>query len=251
MPRARSSWSSSTGSASRPAGPGNAVTPGPHARPRRARRARARRTRIAASGLPVGLPDGPAGQQRGGPPEPRRRAPGAPDAGAHRRGDRRRLDRAASPRCRRPSTRGGASAPCTCVGLVGRRRRPRQPAPPDWRSSGSPREAGVERIVVHAFTDGRDTRPDSGLAAVAEIEAHRRPRGHGLRALLGDGPRPPLGPHPARLRRDRARRRRATAASGRRGGARSPTTPASRDEFIEPAVIGDAGRARACAPATP
>ena len=33
------------------------------------------------------------------------------------------------------------------------------------------REAGVERIVVHAFTDGRDTRPDSGLDAVAEIEA--------------------------------------------------------------------------------
>ncbi|HSJ73726.1 MAG TPA: 2,3-bisphosphoglycerate-independent phosphoglycerate mutase, partial [Miltoncostaeaceae bacterium] len=33
------------------------------------------------------------------------------------------------------------------------------------------RAAGVERIVVHAFTDGRDTRPDAGLDAVAEIEA--------------------------------------------------------------------------------
>ena len=33
------------------------------------------------------------------------------------------------------------------------------------------REAGVERIVVHALTDGRDTRPDAGLGAVREIEA--------------------------------------------------------------------------------
>ena len=32
-------------------------------------------------------------------------------------------------------------------------------------------EHGVERIVVHAFTDGRDTRPDAGLEAVAELEA--------------------------------------------------------------------------------
>ncbi len=33
------------------------------------------------------------------------------------------------------------------------------------------REAGVERIYVHAFTDGRDTRPDAGLAAVEQVEA--------------------------------------------------------------------------------
>ncbi len=29
----------------------------------------------------------------------------------------------------------------------------------------------MERIVVHAFTDGRDTRPDAGREAVAELEA--------------------------------------------------------------------------------
>jgi len=33
------------------------------------------------------------------------------------------------------------------------------------------RAAGVERIYVHAFTDGRDTRPDAGVAAVEQIEA--------------------------------------------------------------------------------
>jgi len=33
------------------------------------------------------------------------------------------------------------------------------------------RDADVERIYVHAFTDGRDTRPDAGLAAVEQIEA--------------------------------------------------------------------------------
>ena len=45
-----------------------------------------------------------------------------------------------------------------------------QPAPPDGPHPIAAR-GGVERVVVHAFTDGRDTRPDSGLAAVAEIEA--------------------------------------------------------------------------------
>jgi len=34
------------------------------------------------------------------------------------------------------------------------------------------RAAGVERIYVHAFTDGRDTRPDAALAAIEKIEAH-------------------------------------------------------------------------------
>jgi len=33
------------------------------------------------------------------------------------------------------------------------------------------REVGVERIYIHAFTDGRDTRPDAGLAAVEQVEA--------------------------------------------------------------------------------
>ena len=33
------------------------------------------------------------------------------------------------------------------------------------------RRAGVERLYVHAFTDGRDTRPDAGLAAIQQIEA--------------------------------------------------------------------------------
>ena len=36
---------------------------------------------------------------------------------------------------------------------------------------GIARDAGVERIYVHAFTDGRDTRPDAGLAAIEQIEA--------------------------------------------------------------------------------
>src|SRR5947208_2304576 len=31
---------------------------------------------------------------------------------------------------------------------------------------------GLERIAVHAFTDGRDTSPTSGLGFVDEIERH-------------------------------------------------------------------------------
>ena len=33
------------------------------------------------------------------------------------------------------------------------------------------RREGVEDVVVHAFTDGRDTAPDSGVRHVAEVES--------------------------------------------------------------------------------
>ena len=31
-------------------------------------------------------------------------------------------------------------------------------------------EQGVEDVVIHAFTDGRDTNPDSGAGYIAEVE---------------------------------------------------------------------------------
>ena len=80
---------------------------------------------------------------------------------------------------------------------------------------------GVPDLVVHAFTDGRDTLPTSAPGYVAELErwlAPRRPGRHRQRPLLRDGPRPPLGADEARLRRDRPRRGR--AGGERRGGDR-------------------------------
>ena len=67
---------------------------------------------------------------------------------------------------------------------------------------------GVPDLVLHAFTDGRDTSPyrrrplHRGGRALA---AQRRPDRHGRRPLLRDGPRPSLGAHEARLRRARPR----------------------------------------------
>ena len=100
---------------------------------------------------------------------------------------------------------------------------------------------GVPDLVLHALTDGRDTLPKSGAGYLEgggrALAPPRRPDRHGRRPLLGHGPRPPLGPHQERLRRDRPRAGAARGGPGRRG-------PASyergvTDEFIEPTVIGD------------
>ncbi len=72
---------------------------------------------------------------------------------------------------------------------------------------------GVERVYIHAFTDGRDTSPFGAqeymkelLAQALEIERRASGAGrHDLRPLLRDGPRQPLGPHRARLLGDDAR----------------------------------------------
>ena len=104
-------------------------------------------------------------------------------------------------------------------------------------------------LVLHAFTDGRDTLPHSGAGYLATVEGWMAEAGAGRigiggRALLRDGPRPALGPRPARLRparprprrahrRDRGRRRRAEAY------ARGET-----DEFITPVLVGEEARIR-------
>ena len=108
------------------------------------------------------------------------------------------------------------------------------------------RRHGVPRVVVHAFTDGRDTPPRSALAVRREPRGRARARGggeiaHGLRPLLRHGPRQALGPRGARLRgarlgRGRARRERARRPS-RTAYARGET-----DEFILPTVIDEPGR---------
>src|SRR4051812_49558983 len=70
-------------------------------------------------------------------------------------------------------------------------------------------ESGVPDIVLHAFTDGRDTLPDSGAGFVEQAEewlAEAGGRGRpGPRGLLAVGPRPARGrgqapPHPDRDR---------------------------------------------------
>ena len=97
-------------------------------------------------------------------------------------------------------------------------------------------EHGVERIVIHAFTDGRDTRPDAGLEAVSQLEAT------GARVATVCG-------RYWAMDRDRRwdRTRRAYDAMvhgfGERRGSAHEAVRASYDlgvgdEFIEPAVIG-------------
>ena len=82
-----------------------------------------------------------------------------------------------------------------------------------------------ERTWIHAFTDGRDVSPHLGRARPRR--AARRADRDRRRPLLRDGPRPALGAHPARLRRDRRGRGRARGRPGRRGRRRA-TSAGSR-----------------------
>ena len=84
-------------------------------------------------------------------------------------------------------------------------------------------EWNVPDLVIHAFTDGRDTSPTSGAASVAGVEAAcreagDRPRRLGRRPLLRDGPRPALGPHAAGGRPALRGHGRAPRRHGRGGG---------------------------------
>ena len=71
------------------------------------------------------------------------------------------------------------------------------------------KDAGVSDIMVHAFTDGRDTSPTGGADFLAtlhrELQAERRAHRHGRRPLLRDGPRQALGADEAGVGRDRLR----------------------------------------------
>jgi 2,3-bisphosphoglycerate-independent phosphoglycerate mutase len=221
-----------------PPGPGNAVhlarTPSLDALA-----AEASATSIAAAGLPVGLPDGQQGNSE----------VGHLNLGAGRRVPQMlvRIDEAIADGsiARLPALtaafEAGARGTLHLIGLVG-----------EGGVHASQRhllalirlarEAGVKRIVVHAFTDGRDTRPDAGLAAVAEVEA----TGVTVGSVVG---------RYWAMDRDRRwqRTRRAYDAlvhgvgeprAGARQAVEMSYAAGVTDEFIEPAVVGAPDRNR-------
>jgi 2,3-bisphosphoglycerate-independent phosphoglycerate mutase len=223
-----------------PAGPGNAVllarTPALDALA-----AEGSATSITASGLAVGLPDGQQGNSE----------VGHLNLGAGRRVPQMlvRIDEAIAdgsiarvPALRAALETGRRRGTLHLLSLVG-----------DGGVHASQRHVlalidlalanGVPRVVVHALTDGRDTRPDAGLAAVAQIEA----TGAQVATVCG---------RYWAMDRDRRwdRTRRGYDAIVHRVGApRESATEAVQasydagvtDEFLEPAVIGgDEGRVR-------
>ncbi len=221
-----------------PPGPGNAVTlartPALDALAREGSG-----TRIEASGLPVGLPAGQQGNSE----------VGHLNLGAGRRVSQMlvRVDEgladgsvAANPVMREALAVGRATT-LHLLGLIG-----------DGGVHASQRhllsliemaqEQGVERIVVHALTDGRDTRPDAALGAVQQIEAT------GVRVGTVCGRYWGMDRD---KRWDRTKRaydaivrgigeHRATAHDA----VRASYDAGVSDEFLEPAVIGPAGEAR-------
>ena len=103
--------------------------------------------------------------------------------------------------------------------------------------------AGVQRIAVHAFLDGRDTPPRSARRLIAETRgemcrAPGRAHRHRQRSLLRDGSRPALGPGQARLRRDHRRTARAQHADNAMAALDAAYARGENDEFVQPTVIG-------------
>ena len=202
-----------------PPGPGNAVslarTPNLDALAREGSA-----SRLHASGLPVGLPDGQQGNSE----------VGHLNLGAGRRVPQMlvRIDEAIAdgsfdriPAVVQAMDTGRRTA-LHLVGLVG-----------DGGVHASQRHlaallelarrSGVERVFVHALTDGRDTRPDSALGFVEALEPQGVDGRHRLRSVLGDGPRQAVGPHATGVRRDRPRHRRADRACRATRSARATT----------------------------
>ncbi len=221
-----------------PPGPGNAVSLArtPHLD---ALAAEGSGTRIAASGLPVGLPEGQQGNSE----------VGHLNLGAGRRVPQMlvHIDEAIADGsiARLPALEGafaaGRAGALHLIGLVGH-----GGVHASQRHLLAlirlAREAQVERLVVHAFTDGRDTRPDAGREAVAEVEA----TGVTVASVVG---------RYWAMDRDRRwqRTRRAydalvhgvgqPRASGRDAVDASYAAGVT-DEFVEPAVIGPPGENR-------
>lgn len=103
-------------------------------------------------------------------------------------------------------------------------------------------QAGVQRIYVHAFTDGRDTRPDAALAAIAAIEARVPIASVCGRYLAMDRDQRWQRTHAAYLAMVRGiADQQATTASDAVRGAYDAGVG---DEFIPATVIGDPGVGR-------
>ena len=106
----------------------------------------------------------------------------------------------------------------------------------------------VPDVVLHAFTDGRDTLPDSGAGYLAQAEAWLAEHGGRVASVTGR--------YYAMDRDKRAERTDAAVDALVRGRPRAATPTAARrrcraayergetDEFIKPTLVGGEGRIR-------
>lgn len=221
-----------------PAGPGNAVslarTPNLDALAREGSA-----TQIAASGLPVGLPAGQQGNSE----------VGHLNLGAGRRVPQMlvRIDEAVADgsigriAAVRSALRVGRASALHLIGLIG-----------DGGVHASQRHMnalielarreGVQNVVVHAFSDGRDTRPDAALGVVADLEA----AGVTVGTVVGRYYAMDRDHRWERTRRayDAMVHGDGTGFTTAREAVQAAYAEGIGDEFIEPAVIGPRERGR-------
>ena len=102
---------------------------------------------------------------------------------------------------------------------------------------------GVADVVIHAFTDGRDTAPTGG----ADVPRRGRRAGAGARigdghrALLRDGPRQALGPHASWPTTCSCTARPSSAPTAARRPCAQAYERGETDEFIKPTLVGRRG----------
>ena len=181
-------------------------------------------SKLSASGLDVGLPGRADGKFRSRPPE----SGCGPDriSGSHtnKQSDRGRRTRA---KFRPAGNLRNAQGPPAPLARVGFRWRSAQPLKHLVALANAAQAAGVNDILVHAFTDGRDTSPTGGAdfsgSVRRELTAERRQIATVDRPIFRDGSRPSLGSHKESLGRGCARPRRALSVTPGRGRAEKNT----------------------------
>ena len=142
-------------------------------------------TTLQASGLDVGLPDGPDGQQRGRPYQHRRRPRRVPGPAAHHHA-RSRTVRSLKipPTTRRWTTALQKGSALHLLRSALHRRRALHARPPLRAFKDGASIKGLKRVYIHAFLDGRDAPPTSGRDFVAKTMEKCRELGVGKIATV-------------------------------------------------------------------
>lgn len=106
-------------------------------------------------------------------------------------------------------------------------------------------KAGVPRVAIHAFTDGRDTDPKSGLGFITDLEAHLRETGGFIATVTGRYYAMDRDKRWERVKLayDALTRSIGTPAQSATDAIRASYEAGVTDEFIKPVILTDAAGA--------
>jgi 2,3-bisphosphoglycerate-independent phosphoglycerate mutase len=106
------------------------------------------------------------------------------------------------------------------------------------------RDQGVEDVVIHAFTDGRDTNPDSGAGYVAEVEGRPGARVASVTGRYYAMDRDKRWDRTELTRKALVDGEAELNADSGEAAVRAAYERGETDEFIKPTLVGEEGRIR-------